>query len=692
MTMYKSIFYILIIALIVAISINLGSVFSSEYILDESRHVVIVAISTLANGSYVGVSADLYVRVTCPGYGRVYVETLPLSQIDLQASTRVAALVASSIANISFNVCDYYASIRASSPIVGGPSASGATAVAFTSALLRLPLNNSVVMTGMIMPDGSIGPVGGLKYKLEAALNRGAKVFLVPYGQTIDYTYSIVEERWGPAIIRRTAKVPIDLVEYGKELGIEVKSIATVYEALEIFTNGLYRVKINADFLNNRINQVYDVVKPVVQQWITDLKNEAVDISKKCNEMKEGVLLNVKQKYGLYVYNQISSKIRDLELNIEELTSKADKMVVAGKLYVAASMYFQVLIYAYTEFYLLNILNNSKSIMDRVNTLRSEVNDFIEKIHSYCKEQVDIMKLTIAINVLDRAYETLLYLNRSLNLSDILSIASAIAYADARFQTAKQWYELMAIPTNSGIIVASEDIKPMAMYIEMLVQNIYSYLISLVQYSALQLPKEVDEAEQRYNLMQSATEEVDKLALGISSISYMYQVLIALFTQSSEASIYTLNKTVYTNLNFVIENMPIDVVLYLEFAKSLVEENPESSIIMLAKLSTIIAIYRTLISSSASNISLQPTTSQVTANPTTNFVHTSTPTITPIIPTTLTLTVTATTTITETIYKENITAYVYTVMGALILLAMMLLFIIFLVFRKLKAIHEAKTL
>lgn len=684
MTMYKRVFYAIIVVLIIVTSVNLDPVFSSEYILDESRHVVIVAVSTLANGSYVGVSADLYVRVTCPGYGRVYVETLPLSQIDLQASTRVAALVASSIANISFNACDYYASIRASSPIVGGPSASGVTAVAFTLALLRLPLNSSVVMTGMIMPDGSIGPVGGLKYKLDAALNRDAKVFLVPYGQTIDYTYSIVEERWGPVIIRRTVRVPVDLVEYGKGLGIEVKPIATVYEALEIFSNGLYRVDIDVDFLGNRINQVYDVVKPVLQRWVSSLKNEVINVSEKCDELKDRVLSNVREKYGVYVYNQISNRIKDLELNVEELLSKAEETVYTGKLYAAASMYFQALMYTYTEFYLLNILNDSNTVIKRVNELKAEVNDLIDRTHSYCKEQVNIMKLTIAINVLDRAYEVLIYLNRSLSLSDVLSIASAIAYADARFLSAKQWYELMVIPTNPSIVVLSEDIKSMAMYIEMLVQNIYAYLISLAQYSSFQLPTEVEEAEQRYKLMQSATEEVDKLALGISSISYMYQALITLFTQSPEASIYTLNKTVYTNLNFITENTPIDVVLYLEFTKSLIEENPESSIIMLAKLSTIIATYRTLISSSTANISLKSTTPQETTTPTATPVHTSMPTITPIIPTTLAYTVTATTTITETIYKENIIVYVYIIMGALILLAIMLLSIILLVFRKLK--------
>ncbi|MEM3980384.1 MAG: hypothetical protein QXF79_03910, partial [Ignisphaera sp.] len=164
---------------------------------------------------------------------------------------------------------------------------------------------------------------------------------------------------------------------------------------------------------------------------------------------------------------------------------------------------------------------------------------------------------------------------------------------------------------------------------------------------------------QRYNLMQGVAEELDKLALGISSISYMYQALVSLFTQSPEASIYTLNRTVYTNLNFIIENMPIDIALYLEFTKSLIEESSESSIIMLSKLSMIIATYRTLMRSSTAGILQQISTSLKTTERTTIPINTSVLTITSIIPTTITLTTIST--ITKTIYGENMITYIYAV-------------------------------
>lgn len=65
---------------------------------------------------------------------------------------------------------------------VGGPSAG----LAFTLAILdritpgSLTGNQAVAVTGTISLDGSVGPVGGVTQKTEAAIDAGAKLFLVP--------------------------------------------------------------------------------------------------------------------------------------------------------------------------------------------------------------------------------------------------------------------------------------------------------------------------------------------------------------------------------------------------------------------------------------------------------------------------------------------------------------------------------
>jgi uncharacterized protein len=684
--------YLSIVAIVLLLSTNLSLSPISNYVLDESRHVVIVAVSTLPNGSYVGVSADLYVRVTCPGKGHVYVETLPLSQIDLQASTRVAALVASSLANISFNSCDYYASIKADPPIVGGPSASGVTAVAFASALLHLPLNESIVMTGMIMPDGSIGPVGGLKYKLDAAVSRGAKVFLVPYGQVIDYVYQVLEERWGPAIIRRTLRVPINLTEYGKSFGVKVLQVASVYEALEIFTNKVFKVEPNYELLNTKISQLYGIVRPIIEIWIKDLKNEIENISTRCSEVKDDVLSYVKNRYGPLIYSQISSEIRDLESRLGTVLTRARETENLGRVYSAASMYFQALIYAYTEYYLLEALRNPNIISTKIEDLRFKAYNIINSLSQCCEKQLDIAKLSIAINVLDRVYEALIYINKTSTLNDIISIASTIAYADARLRTAIQWAELTSIPIESIIVVKLEDVKSMATYIETLVQNIYAYLIALSESQSIQLPSEVNEAEQRYNLMQNVSDDLSKLALGISSTSYMYQALVKLFTQSPEASVYAINRTLYTNLGLIADAIPVDSVLYLEFAKILVEEMGDysSGAIALAKLSIIIALYKTIATTSSANLlSRSSETSVVKSSIYLTYTpHTVTSTLILIsnytVTTTITTTKTVISTLITTVYGEDVAKYLYISLGFLGVLVVIALVMVILISRKLR--------
>ncbi|HIP57393.1 MAG TPA: hypothetical protein EYH02_04930 [Ignisphaera aggregans] len=243
---------------------------------DSSRHMIIVAVEPTATGGYRGVSADLYVRVVCPGSGHVYVETSPLTHIDTQASARVAAMVASMVAGIDFTYCDYFVSIKAPTPIIGGPSASAAMAVAFAAALLDIPLNQSVVMTGMVMPDGSIGPVGGVAEKLEAAAKRGAKLFLVPYGQIYAVKY-VVEVRQGPNYVSKIVKpVLVDLRKLGEKLGVKVIEVASVFDALSIASNGLYRPPKTMS-LREIANRYLPAVKPILHKWIEyeieELKN-----------------------------------------------------------------------------------------------------------------------------------------------------------------------------------------------------------------------------------------------------------------------------------------------------------------------------------------------------------------------------------------------------------------------------------
>ncbi|MFZ8855267.1 MAG: S16 family serine protease, partial [Thermofilaceae archaeon] len=131
------------------------------------------------DSGYAGSVTNITVLVT-EGWGDVYISTYSLTQEDFQGAAMAAARVVSKLLNVDFSRYNFYFKVKSDSVIVGGPSAGVAMAVAVYSALTGIPVNRSVAVTGMISPDGSVGPVGGVYEKAQAVAQYGAKVFLVP--------------------------------------------------------------------------------------------------------------------------------------------------------------------------------------------------------------------------------------------------------------------------------------------------------------------------------------------------------------------------------------------------------------------------------------------------------------------------------------------------------------------------------
>lgn len=104
---------------------------------------------------------------------------------------------------------------------IDGPSAGGLLTTALLAALLGDTVRPDATMTGIINPDGTIGPVGGIPHKIDGAAERGKKLVLVPYGQRYDVDMKL--------------KRPVDLVERGRARGVEVREVrhlAEVYATL----------------------------------------------------------------------------------------------------------------------------------------------------------------------------------------------------------------------------------------------------------------------------------------------------------------------------------------------------------------------------------------------------------------------------------------------------------------------------
>jgi uncharacterized protein len=142
---------------------------------------------------------------------------------------------------------------------VDGPSAGGLMTATFISALQNDEVKKDVAFTGTINPDGSIGPVGGIQYKLEAAAKQGKKLMLIPIGQR----YDIDEE----------TKQGVDVIQKGQVLGVKVQEIATIDDAYEALTGKtLPRVQTSSR-TPDLSPEAYDRMKPKVLDWQAEYKD-----------------------------------------------------------------------------------------------------------------------------------------------------------------------------------------------------------------------------------------------------------------------------------------------------------------------------------------------------------------------------------------------------------------------------------
>ncbi len=214
-----------------------------------------------------GVLGNISVRVT-PGEGRVYISTSPATEIDTQGAARIAAFTATLILGLDIEKYDFYYRLEAPSIIVGGPSAGAAMTLATIAALSGIQCKTPNVITGMIYPDSTIGPVGGLKDKLKAVAEGGGTLFIVPKGQLVYTSYERVVQRIGPLAIVRTVPVQVNLSEEGEKLGVKVREAGSIWEASKLLLGvnpepspSKPRAPQGLDTVYNRLESTYESMK-----------------------------------------------------------------------------------------------------------------------------------------------------------------------------------------------------------------------------------------------------------------------------------------------------------------------------------------------------------------------------------------------------------------------------------------------
>jgi hypothetical protein len=153
--------------------------------------------------------------------------TIDLADIKAQgagaqwtAASAAAAAVGSMVSGVNPGRVDV--DFGVTGPI-DGPSAGGILTVGVLAALLGAPIRGDMTMTGTISPDGSIGPVGGVALKLQAAADQGYRTVLLPMANMS---------------LRNPETNAVESAdEVGKRLGLEVRSVGNVQEAFSLFTD-----------------------------------------------------------------------------------------------------------------------------------------------------------------------------------------------------------------------------------------------------------------------------------------------------------------------------------------------------------------------------------------------------------------------------------------------------------------------
>ena len=138
----------------------------------------IAAVSSQGNGAL----GEAHVKIS-PGDGSTLLNADPFIETDTQASAKTAKIVAQDFTEDKLDNKDITYSFGIDGEYVGGPSAGAAMTLATVAAIENRSVPQNIAVTGTIRSDGSIGRVGGILEKAEAAGQSNLETFYIPEGQ-----------------------------------------------------------------------------------------------------------------------------------------------------------------------------------------------------------------------------------------------------------------------------------------------------------------------------------------------------------------------------------------------------------------------------------------------------------------------------------------------------------------------------
>jgi uncharacterized protein len=429
-----------------------AGVISEGHIAIEYRNVTVYApaVSQLGTG-YQGVISTITVTIQGNGSGRVFVDTLPLTDVDMQGSARLAVKVASALVSSDTRShldpvdCDFFFVVRTTSPMIGGPSAGAIMTVAVIALLENWTLSNNTIMTGMINPDGSIGPIGGIPYKIDAAYTVGATRFLIPKGQ-MTYTEMVTEYQNINGILwQNTYPVTRNVSEYAMtNYGMDVFEVEDINDALLYFTGWTFPMKESSDKITTE--DYIAAMRPLATSLLNEAQESYQNASHQFNDT------TIPNRYPNYYRNQVTDFLNNAEDRVLESSHWYDDEVY----YTSTSKSFQSLIDSHFVSYACEYFNSENQSV----YVRSLLNETFFSYHTQAQiakdapinGMVTLQCVGAAQQRIDEAASYLSEANTSFDSSDYLTALYKIAYAKERIESVQWWLNISTPFHDSGEI------------------------------------------------------------------------------------------------------------------------------------------------------------------------------------------------------------------------------------------------
>ncbi len=128
---------------------------------------------------YSGIILPIEAEVTLGGKEREIIATGKLGEIAKEAIKNVSAIIKKYF-GADIKTYDIYVQFLQTYEGVEGDSASIAVATAIISAFKQIPVRQDTAMTGSLSVRGEVLPIGGVTFKVEAAIEAGVKQVIVP--------------------------------------------------------------------------------------------------------------------------------------------------------------------------------------------------------------------------------------------------------------------------------------------------------------------------------------------------------------------------------------------------------------------------------------------------------------------------------------------------------------------------------